>query len=166
MTATRTEPGGAHQLGHGLAIVWFRRVHVDDPELPVLVDLELDDNGDRLVVTTLTLSARLEGPPVDADALRSIPLARLVRRAIEGPLGGPVRVESTGDGSVVVTPPGPLSEVEAVAVAYKAALFIGEAPTAAVAEALGVSRDVAAKRVQAARRAGLLEPTSKGRKGA
>ncbi len=51
----------------------------------------------------------------------------------------------------------------AVALVYWIAYAVGENPTAAVAEDLGVSRGAAAQRVKRARDAGYLPPTTSGR---
>lgn len=58
-----------------------------------------------------------------------------------------------------------LPELDRVAVAYRLAYFIGRPPTSYVAELLNVSREVAAKRVQKARRKKLLATTTKGKRG-
>ncbi len=168
MRTKRSEPGGAHDLGHGLSVMWWKRVRIDDPDLEGIVELELRDDGDRLVVSKLTAEGRPGGPPVSADLLRAIPLARMAPEAIEGSLGGLVKVRSTGRKGSRITPGNldALPMLERVAVIYRAALFLGQPPTTMVAETLDVTRDAAAKRVQAARSAGLLEPTSKGKKGA
>jgi hypothetical protein len=106
---------------------------------------------------------------VTADVLRQIPVARLIVRAVGSDvLGGLVRIRETTPGSSAVTPVSvaELPEPIRTAVIYRTALFVNEPPTAAVAEAAGISQEAAAKRVQRAREAGLLEPTTRGRKGA
>lgn len=157
-------------LGSGFAMGYSPSVRVDDPTVDVVVELDLDVEEGRLVVTELRAERRPDGPPVTVDVLKSLPLVSLVTRSAEaGLMSGLVKVRSTGPGSTRIVPARPedlekLPDVERAAVVYRAAFLFGLPPTAAVAEALGVSRDVAAKRVQAARQAGLLEPTTKGRK--
>ena len=160
-----------HHLGYGFALLVPPVALVDDPSLDVVVDLELDVEGDRLVITRFAVERRPGGPPITMDVLKSLPLVRLAAKAAtDGVLTGLVHVTTT-NGTTTVTPAHAseieaLPEIDRTAVAYRAALFFGLPPTVTVAEMLGVSRDVAAKRVQAARRAGLLEPTTKGKKGA
>lgn len=160
-----------HPLGSGFAVLWEPTVRVDDPALDVVVELELEVEGGRLVVSRLEVERRPDGPPVTVDVLKSLPLVGLTAHAAAGGLlRGLVRVRRTKGGTQVtaadVEDLDELPEAERAAVVYRAALFFGMAPTASVAEVLGVSRDMAAKRVQAARLAGLLEPTRKGQKGA
>lgn len=159
-----------HPLGSGFAMAWERDVHIDDPGLEVVLDLRLEVDDGRLVVERLEASRRPGGPPISVDLLKSLPLVGLVARAsTSGLLSGLVRVRSAGSGHRVA--PASLDDVlelpegERVALIYRAALFFGMPPTAAVAETLEISRDAAAKRVQAARREGLLERTNKGQKG-
>lgn len=157
-----------HPLGGGFAVTWSPKVQVDDESLDVLVELELDVEDGRLVVTRFTAQRRPKGPPVTIDVLKSLPLVRLTSQAAkDGLLYGLIRVESTGGAGTRVQPVDlhGLPEAERAAIVYRAAHFLGMPPTAAVAEVLGISRDMAAKRVQAARSAGLLEQTTKGRKG-
>lgn len=158
-----------HWFDEHFGVMWQRAVTIDDPTLPVVVELELEVQGGRLVVSRLAAARRADGPPVTVDVLKSLPLVGLASRAATGgPMMGLVKRERTDGKSVRVSPLDldRLTEAERAAVVYRAAFFIGMPPTAAVAEVLGISRDMAAKRVQAARLAGLLEPTSKGRKGA
>ena len=159
-------------VGSGMVLTWHPKVHADLPDLGVVVDLEVAAEDGRLVVTKFTAQRREGGGPITIDVLKSMPLVRLAALAASGPvLSGLVRVEEIAPGNYEVRPVTAeqleqLPEVERVAVIYRAAYFLGLPPTAAVAEACGWSHDVAAKRVQAARRAGLLEPTTRGRKGA
>ena len=138
----------------------------------MLIELEVDVDDGRLVIKRFCAERQTEGGAITMDSLKSLPLVSMAAMAAQaGILSGIVRVQTTSPGNYQVDPVTAeeveaLPELERVALFYRAALFCGEAPTTWVAEALKVSRDVAAKRVQAARRAGLLEPTTKGRKGA
>lgn len=152
-------------------MAWEPVLRVDDPALAVIIELELGVEDGRLVVERFTAERRPGGLPVSVEVLKAIPLVGLTSRAAApGLLRGILRSRPTKPGSSRVAPARledleELSEAERAAVIYRAAHFYGLAPTATVAEVLGLSRDVAAKRVQAARLAGLLDPTTKGRKG-
>lgn len=160
-----------HPVGSGFLVAWTPSVHVDVPSLDVIVELDLEVDEGRLVVQRFTAERRTGGPPVTIDVLKAMPLVGLISRAAAaGLLGGLVRSQRVRGATYKVTPVSrhdleELSPEEGAAVVYRGALFVGLPPTATVAEVLGLSHDVAAKRVQAARRAGLLEPTTKGRKG-
>lgn len=161
-----------HPLGSGFFVGWEPVLPVDDPAFDVILELELEAEDGRLVVERFTAKRRPGGPAVTVDVLKAIPLVGLTSRAAApGLLRGIVRSRPTKPGSSRVAPAKledleELSEAERAAVVYRAAHFFGLPPTVTVAEVLGLSRDVAAKRVQAARLAGLLDPTTKGRKGA
>lgn len=158
-----------HPLGSGLFFRWEPKYTVDMEELPVVVELTVDEEGGRLVVTEFTARRRAGGPPVTVDVLRAIPVARLTASAVaEARWSG--LVNEGGYRIATVTNPAGLDldhlpPLERVAVAYRWGYFIGENPTQWVAKVLHLSPAVAAKRVQAARLAGLLEPTTRGRKG-
>lgn len=158
-----------HQLGSGFVFQWEPTYQVDLPDLPLLVSLTVDVEDDRLVVTDLTARRRPGGRPVTVDALRALPLARMTALAV-------TQAARNGFGNVgrdwsEVTDADALGDLEQlpvldrVAVAYRWGYFIGENPTKWVAKVLSLGQAVAAKRVQAARLAGLLEPTTRGRKG-
>lgn len=168
-TRLRAALGRPHRLGHGFAVMYKPEIQVEHEGLDL--DLQFDVDDGRLVVTSLCARQRAGGPPVTIDFLKSLPLVRFATTSVLGDLGGLVQIESRGPrdhtvSSADVDDLSALSEVERAAVVYRAAYFFGLPPTAKVAEVLGVSHAVAAKRVQAGRRAGLLEPTTKGKKGA
>jgi hypothetical protein len=178
-TTTTEEMPQRFDLGSGFAFLWHQRFEIDEPEAyDVALELTVEEEGGRLVISSLAAKRRLGGPPVSIEMLKAMPLVRLAREAAHravtaSPLSGLVRVEREG-GPTGITTVGPanlkemeeLPEIERAAIAYRAAYFVGDSPTKAVAELLGLTHAVAAKRVQAARRAGLLEPTTQGRKGA
>lgn len=158
--------GAPHPVGADLAVLWHKTRRIEDPALKVDVEVEVGVEGARLVISKLTLHQRPGGPPVTIDILKSLPVARLAAEAAAGgPLSGLHRRKGNGWAPARAEDLAELSEAEQAAVIYRAAYFAGLPPTAAVAEALGITNDMAAKRVQAARLAGLLEPTTKGRKG-
>ena len=142
-------------------------VQVDHPDLPHVYDLELEVVDARLAISGFCVERRPGGEPVTIELLKSVPLVRLAATAGEaGILTGLVRMVPGGCDSVSRAEVDALPEAERVALFYRLAFFFGFPPTASVATELGVTHAVAAKRVQAARRAGLLEQTTKGRKGA
>ncbi|WP_285659295.1 hypothetical protein [Actinomycetospora sp. NBRC 106375] len=117
-------------------------------------------------LTAVEVQRAPDGPPLDADVLRDVPLGRCLDLALDElasadppPTPGP----APGEG---VRRPLPLDDAEAevlgcVAHVYRAALSSAvareqQAPTAAVARVLGVSRAHAARLVSQARRHGLL----------
>ncbi len=59
-----------------------------------------------------------------------------------------------------------LDDHQLAALVYRLAFFLNQPPTLAVAEHFGIAKPAAAKRVQRARELGLLDPTTKGKKGA
>ena len=155
------------ELGHGFTVLWRAWYWVDADELEHSVRLELDVDGGRLVIASFAVERRPGGSPVTIEALKSMPLVGLISLAVTaGPESGLASKDAGPwqlvDGEAIDR----LPELEQVALVYRMAYFIGLSPTKAVALELELSRDVAAKRVQAARRAGLLEPTRKGQKGA
>ena len=167
----RTRTGGGlrkHSLGSDLFFLWEPELSVDLPELPVVLKLKVDVEDGRLVVMELTVTRRPDGPPVSVNVLRSIPVASLTALAVAESVGK----SNSGPSWSTVTDADALGdlthlpELERVAVVYRWGYFIGENPTQWVAKKLEMSYAVAAKRVQAARLAGFLDPTSKGRKGA
>lgn len=150
-----------HDLGLGFAVEWNDHVEVsevDGESLPHTLDMKLGVEGNRLVCESYSAIRRRGGSPVTAESLRRMPVAG----ATWGLLS---LVRGRDRAHVTKVDLDRLPEMERVAVGYRLAYFIGRPPTTYVAELLNVSRDVAAKRVQKARRGGLLEQTAKGKKG-
>lgn len=155
-------------LGFGFGYGWMPQYRADAEELDQIVELDVDVDGGRLVISAFRIERRPGGAPISMDVLKSMPLVGLL-------LLGIVDSDTTGllrsDGKGGWSPADwgdldELPELERVAIIYRAEYFVGCSPTKEVAAFLGVSRDVAAKKVQAARRAGLLGATDKGKKGA
>jgi len=150
-------------------------VHVDEEEpLPYVVDLEIDydDDEDRFVVTSLNFSRKEAGEGVTTEGLRTIPVSKLMQRAVDDPnfLGKRERHE----GFVTLTPftphditgRGPSDEaLRYVAAAYKFSYAIQEPPTQGVMKRLNLPRTTAGKWVMLARRRGFLGPTDERRPG-
>ena len=160
-----------HDLGDGFGIEWLPVISVEEVNgvrLPHVLELELEVEDNRLVCVSFTAHRRANGPPVTADTLKMMPVVGAMNAAaVASEYLGLVRVKPDGtDVRVRKLDFDELPELTRTSLAYRTALFLGMSPTSYVATILNVSRDVAAKRVQAARRAGLLEPTTRGKKGA
>jgi hypothetical protein len=137
------------------------------------VELVLGDDGTRLVVDELTLIRREGGRAITSEGLKYVPVNEIITFVA---LGWDADDETTGADGVMrrvgrryrpvdQSTLDALPELERVAFEYRFALAIGAAPTQAVADALDVTPAVAAKRVQKARRAGLLAATTPGKRG-
>jgi hypothetical protein len=136
---------------------------VDDPTIPYDVTMVAELQGDRLVCTTLTAKQRPGGEEVTATGLRRIPTATLIRNAVL-----PLAMKRAGRDRDYVAFEGPLmvggdDELESIAAVYRIAHACGERPTAVLAEVLDASWSTAAKKVKAARDAGLLGPAVRGK---
>ena len=148
----------------------------DRPDLPYALELVADLEDGRAVCTELVVRRRKGGPPVTAEGLRRLPVARLVREEIaHSPLGGTLRPNPKG-GHVVE----PFSDAAAeeldrtlagrpkrkredravrlqrVADTYRMALAAVEPPSLAVRDREGVSAEHARRLVSQARDAGFL----------
>lgn len=154
-------------LGRDYAVLYQPRFTVKGPDTGLEYDLDVSiaEEDGRLVCESFHATRRPGGPPVTAEGLARLPVVGIVARAADG--FGVVRLEQKRGGTNIkpVVDLSKLDELERVAVLYRRAFAIGYPPTRAVAEGLDVSSAVAAKRVQAARRAGFLDPTSPGKKG-
>ena len=95
---------------------------------------------------------------VTSEALRAVPLDRLLTSHLVQQGGRRAAREWDAANKE--------QELAEVALIYTAAFAQRRPPVMAVAEALGVSRSTANKRVIAARKAGLLPPTTQGKAGA
>lgn len=123
----------------------------------VVVDLELD--GRRYRRTRLETVAA-DDASIDLEELRTLRIAKWSRDG----LAHTSRLETVDGETFTATQP--LSEPDplwSVALHYSIAYALGESPTAAVAELLGISGNAAAQRVYRARAAGFLPPTKPGR---
>lgn len=136
--------------------------------LETVVKIRAEVIGPHAAEVTVTS----EGPwGVTSEGIRKVPVARIVSeatrqvvwvrdgngRAIIGPNLAKIPravVDQWPDGDVVTF-------LRYAAITYKVADAIGDGPTAAVAEAAGVSRATAGRIVDAARKRGLLRPVLK-----
>jgi hypothetical protein len=128
----------------------------------VTVESEMVQKGNKLTLETLTASVYRDLP---LDHVADLVLQKIRREQDafnvgpadpDGITGRHVRGGRTG------RPPLTPDDLARVAAIYRAG---GTRPTAAVADALNISRSAAAKRVARARAAGLLERTTQGRAG-
>lgn len=132
------------------------------PDLARLVlALELGPDERRYRITRLEATPP-PGGGIDRDRLRLLDLPGIIRAGVAH-----LVVLKSKDGETF-TAERPLEGEQRdpllyVALVYSVAYAIGENPTAAVADALNISRDAAAQRVKRARDAQYLPPTSRGR---
>ena len=94
-------------------------------------------------------------PPVTAAGLLDVKLPPILRKALRPQIVARRKL-STGEWSTGFT------EDDLVPATYLLAQLVGEHPTAAVAQELGITRQAAAQRVSRARKQGQLPPTTKG----
>lgn len=131
--------------------------------------IRVADTG-KVEVSSLTVTQRDGGKPVNGAALRSIAVQTLVRQYVRLQVsmskghkdGTVVRAYGllTEDESKVAKERGPTPEtLELVAQVYRLATFMDDAPTKAVEETFAVSRSTAGAWIGRARSAGLLEAT-------
>jgi hypothetical protein len=119
-------------------------------------------NGTYEVTRLSMTSTSGDDQPIPAEALRQLPLRTLVRQAV----GANLLTLNIGQKITAVDGEDAKgSELRKVALAYRIARLVGEAPTKAVEESLGVSRATAARRVAEAREAGALRADEIGQAG-
>lgn len=132
-------------------------------------DLEMDIafDGTRYVCRALRLEQRDGGAPVTTEALREVPVKRMIKTALEwavlewtGPPGG-VQIARSRPGK----PPADLARggmtdeaLRWVVQIHEVATVLGDPPTKSVQDELGISRATAGRWVAEARRRGMLPP--------
>jgi hypothetical protein len=159
------------QLAPGLAAESPIRLEVTDWEG---FDLELlvaavpgqDDRAGRFVCEALTVRQRAGGLPVTSEVLRGVPVATLIRgvgsRYWQTVDVGEQQISFTDarltdEIAARLREQGPTSEsLTWVARAYRLALVLGDSPTQAVEQGLGLPRSTAGRWVALARQQGLL----------
>ena len=137
----------------------------EEPWLPYDLTLEVELLDGRYAVTELRACRKAGGDPVTTDGLRAIPLARILMAAFEGAV---LAWKRSPGGDAIGAPIGPWHDEQTrVAAIYLLAYACGQAPTKAVAQALGIPQSTAAKKVMKARRdpRGLLGETTPGQAG-
>ena len=158
------------------------RAELEDPRCSATLQLEIE--GGRLVCAGYSVACAPGGLAHLADLLKALPVVALIQCALEGVQGIPLHRlwartggldESSSGWADIPEEEMSLAQVfaderfetnERAAVAYRVGFFVGANPVTMVSAALDISPAAAAKRVQRAREAGLLEPTTKGKKGA
>ncbi|MDQ3342191.1 MAG: hypothetical protein M3425_02790 [Actinomycetota bacterium] len=141
----------------------------------LVLDVETSDDGP--VCTGMQVNRREGGAPITSNGLRRVPVAKLLRITATAVAA---KSAAAGPGRITVSPlhtdgvgdfyaryrqgprrdGGPLTDDELTRVAevYRAALQVGDPPTAAVAQVLHASRSTAGRWVMQARRRRLLAP--------
>jgi hypothetical protein len=140
---------------------------IDDPQLPVVVELDVDVQDGRYVATRMTLVARKRTQPVSSDTLRMIPISELVTRAaVQAPVGTS-HASPLGDKTAAEIRAMGLTDdvLEAIASTYRMAVLCNIPATEAVAERLEVSRATAGRWIARARERGYLAPARVGQSG-
>lgn len=134
---------------------------MDDVPYDVTFDVELVEG--RYECVSLTCTRKEGGEPVTTNGIRAVPIGRIIGLGLERNIMK-WKPNPHAEGESVGAPVGH-SDDESVRVAavYRLAYACGLPPTSEVASALGVSQSVAGNRVMRARKAGLLDPTVKGR---
>ena len=142
-------------------------VEVTEQE-PYDVALMVEVVGGRFVCTSFTASPGAEGEPITTEGLRRIPVATLVRLGAQQVA---MQFEQHGEGDTAYTrhestswtdtkrlvAAGPTDEtLRFVAFQYRFAYAVGEGPTKAVQERLGLPRSTAGRWVDMARKRGYL----------
>lgn len=151
-------------VGGGISLRAGATIRATDVSwLPYNVALETELVGDRYLCTEVICSQREGGDPVTTNGLRAVPLGRLIAAGLQDTVMKSWPIPNT-EGEFMVEPVGTWSDDTVnVAAIYRLAYACGLNPTSEVAAALGVSKSVASNRVMKARRAGLLDPTEKGK---
>jgi len=126
----------------------------------------------RFECVRLELEHQPDGPPIDTEGLRTIPVRHLIRAAIEGNVFGERQARNPDRPLVPLSwrPPdvsdGPTDDnLKVVMVAYRLAYASGVPPLKHVEESLGLPRSTAGRWVKLARERGFLGAAEKGRAG-
>jgi hypothetical protein len=101
-----------------------------------------------------------EGGIIDLDKVRRFQVRPLLREVLRQVVRVPVGVIDDFFTPRLGRKP---TTLDRVVIVYSTARLMGEQPTKAVAETLGISRDAAAQQVHRARQKGLLRPTTPGK---
>ncbi len=153
------------QVAPGLGM--FREVTVKETVNDYDVEVVVVPESGRLVARDVRVSRRDGGPPVTSEAIRSIPVAELTKKAAkhlfsvtEGASGvrrmAPIMTISEDD-AARFREAGPTRwTLSNVADVYRIALLTGEPPTKAVESTFGIPRSTAGRWVAAAREQGFL----------
>ena len=138
-------------LGDGLRIPREMSVQSTSTEYECDVSARYDEQAGRYITQRVTVTAR-DGHEVTGETLRGIRVAELLRHKTQGTLAHLMPRwprELAEAGPTVET-------LQAVAVIYRLALMLGDSPTQAVAEELGIPRSTAGRWVTRSRDRGFL----------
>jgi hypothetical protein len=151
-------------LGGGFVVVSPVTLIVEDePDVPYDLRIKVVVDDGRFVVNELTASRKPGGGPVTTEQLRLVSVAKLVGRAMAAELDQVTQLSPT---AVAIRGAGDQGdELSRIAALYRQALVCGLHPVQHVAERLEMPKSTAAKRVIAAREAGLLGATTPGKAG-
>lgn len=125
--------------------------------------LELDEARARYQIRSVTVTQRPNGPEVTSESLRTIPLRRLVRLAVEeaGDITGWSDQDAVllrpGDGAPFAKEGPTDPNLLLAAYVYAIAALSGGAPAKSVAEAFGIELRTASNWVRKARERGYLD---------
>lgn len=145
------------ELGGGLVVPWRVTITAANVgEQAYDVELIVQAEVDRYVCVDLRAQRADGGPSVTIDGLCSIPVQSIIATALGPWIMGPdgPDAEPVGDFD---------PKLWRIATLYRRAFAVGLPIGSSIGKMLGVSSSQAANRVMRARRAGLLEPTVKGR---
>ena len=135
-----------------------------DVAVLVLAEPATEHSAGSVSAAKLTVTQRPGGPPVTLAGIRSIPVGGLVRFAAVEEAREIERADGVIRTTARVAPDeladgGPTSTaLWWVAYVYRLALVVGDPPTKAVRDALGLSRSTAGRWVSLAREQGFLGP--------
>lgn len=136
---------------------------VDVDFLPFDITMKVELVEGRYECTSLTCTQKEGGEPVTTNGIRAVPIGRIIASGLAGRIMK-WKPNPHAEGESVGAPVGSGDdELVRIAGVYRMAYACGLPPTGAVAEYLEVSQSVAGNRVMKARKAGLLDPTVKGR---
>jgi hypothetical protein len=161
-------------LGKGLA-GWSPYTWHAEEGLPYRLELRVIHEDGRFVVDQLTVKRKPGGPPLSTEGLRDIPVAALLRLAVESNVmrvGPTIRDGNTSSWELTWASPLELSErakggggpsdadLQTVADLYHVAYATSQAPTKLVMNRLGLPRSTASRWIALARKRGLLGPAT------
>lgn len=147
----RVDEGGKTRAANGIEIPeWIKIVTVHHGNVVKMMAEYRPESG-RYEATSVCVE-RGDGPEVTGEQLRLIPVAQILRDAVKSVLKQVMLQWPRPTGR-----PRPCDETFAmVANIYTIALLVGESPTQAVADTLGINRSTAASWATRARDRGLL----------
>ncbi len=138
-----------------------------DVEIEIVALPATRNSAGRFVCESLKVTQRAGGAPVTSEAIRGVPVARLIRfiaaqscLSIDNSSGTSIGLSDrrlTKATAEKLRSSGPTDEaLEWVARAYRTALVLGESPTKSIESAVGLSRSTAGRWVSLAREKGFL----------